>query len=81
MSALQTQCPSCHSYKVIDQRNCCFLGGTLLTIFSLPWVFLIFPILFVFAGLSVAIGGCFVSITKRLRCRACGFQFPKVVAA
>ncbi len=71
-----TQCPECRSYKVIDQKRRYVWGGIALMGLSLPWVWLIFPVVFVLAGLAVAIGGLVMSRAKRFRCRSCNFQFP-----
>ena len=75
----QVACPHCHSYKTVDRKLNWTLGGTLLTLFSLPWIVLVFPVVFVIAGLIIVLCGVALPRASRFRCRACAFVFPKPI--
>lgn len=73
----QHQCPQCRSFKVIDKRLNYGWGGLALLLFSLPWILIIIGVIPALAGLAIAIVGFTTPAARRLKCRACAFEFPK----
>ncbi len=65
------KCPNCGSFKTNTDRALLGTMGLLLVIFGGLFSFLIFPLVFAFAGLGMlVVAGC--SRPKKLMCRSCG---------
>jgi|CXWL01.1.fsa_nt_gi hypothetical protein len=73
----QRQCPQCRSFKAIDKRMNYGWGGVALLLFSLPWIMIIIGMIPAIIGLAIAIIGFTSPAARRLKCRACAFEFPK----
>jgi hypothetical protein len=75
--AKQTQCPHCHSYKVVpvSPKKLLLLGGfVLLAIGGLLAIFII-GIPFIILGLLLMIISMFAKENDKKTCKSCGFNF------
>jgi hypothetical protein len=82
MKKQQEECPKCHQFKVISNKEKYMMGAVVsLFLFFISGIFAIiligipFMILFVIVGLTYLIMGLAPKAAHIKKCRACGYEF------